>query len=112
MNGLRHYLTRRTSDVKKALFNKDGKLNRRTVSALALLLIVLIQQVGAIFGVKFTGDPARIMDLINTLLTIGGILGLVDGVTVDTETVKCINETANEALKLASQHQGKGGKHD
>lgn len=95
--------------MKKALFNKDGKLNRRTVSALALLLIVLIQQVGAIFGVKFTGDPARIMDLINTLLTIGGILGLVDSVTVDAETVKSISKAANEALKLASQHQSEEG---
>lgn len=95
--------------MKKALFNKDGKLNRRTVSALALLLTVLIQQVSAIFGVKFTGDPARIMDLINTLLTIGGILGLVDSVTVDTETVKSIDETANKALELASQHKGEEG---
>ncbi|WP_192944523.1 hypothetical protein [Ligilactobacillus agilis] len=91
--------------MKKALFNKDGKLNRRTVSALALLLIVLIQQVGAIFGVKFTGDPARIMDLINTILTIGGILGLVDSVTVSYDTVKSIDETANRALKLAYQHR-------
>lgn len=83
----------------------DGKLNRKTVTSLVLLLIVLVQQLCAIFNLRFTGDPSRIMDLVNTLLTIGGILGLVDGVTVDTETVKCINETANEALKLASQHQ-------
>ena len=74
-----------------------------------MLLIVLIQQVGAIFGVKFTGDPARIMDLVNTLLTIGGILGLVDSVTVDSETVKSIDETANRALKLASQQGKKEG---
>lgn len=95
--------------MKKALFDKDGKLNRKVVTSLVLLLIVLVQQLCAIFGIKFTGDPSRIMDLVNTLLTIGGILGLVDGVTVDTETVKCINETANEALKLASQHKGEEG---
>lgn len=94
--------------MKKALFTKDGKINRKTVTALVVLLIVLIQQVGAIFGVKFTGDPARIMDLINTLLTIGGILGLVDSVTVDSEMVKSIDETANRALKLASQHHKEG----
>ena len=98
--------------MKKALFDKDGKLNRKTVTSLVLLLIVLAQQLCAIFNLRFTGDPSRIMDLVNTLLTIGGILGLVDGVTVDTETVKCIDKTANEALKLASQHQEKGGKHD
>lgn len=98
--------------MKKMLVDKDGKLNRKVVTSLVLLLIVLVQQLCAIFGIKFTGDPSRIMDLVNTLLTIGGILGLVDGVTVDTETVKSIDKTANEALKLASQHQGKGGKHD
>ena len=98
--------------MKKMLVDKDGKLNRKVVTSLVLLLIVLAQQLCAIFNLKFTGDPSRIMDLVNTILTIGGILGLVDGVTVDTETVKYINETANEALKLASQHQGKGGKHD
>lgn len=92
--------------MKKALFDKEGKLNRKTVTSLVLLLIVLAQQLCAIFNLRFTGDPSRIMDLVNTLLTIGGILGLVDSVTVDTETVKCINETANKALKLASQHQG------
>ena len=92
--------------MKKALFDKEGKLNRKTVTSLVLLLIVLVQQLCAIFNLRFTGDPSRIMDLVNTLLTIGGILGLVESVTVDTETVKSIDQTANEALKLASQHQG------
>ncbi|GET09004.1 hypothetical protein SY111_16280 [Ligilactobacillus agilis] len=91
--------------MRKVFLDKDGKLNRKTITSLVLLLIVLVQQLCAIFNLKFTGDVGQIMDLVNTLLTIGGILGLVDGVTVDTETVKCINETANEALKLASQHQ-------
>ena len=98
--------------MKKVFLDKDGKLNRKVVTSLVLLLIVLVQQLCAIFNLKLTGDPSRIMDLVNTLLTIGGILGLVDGVTVDTETVKSIDKTANEALKLASQHQGKGGEHD
>ena len=95
--------------MRKVFLDKDGKLNRKTVTSLVLLLIVLVQQLCAIFNLRFTGDPSRIMDLVNTLLTIGGILGLVDGVTVDTETVKTIDKTANEALKLASQHQKKEG---
>ena len=94
--------------VFKAFLDKDGKLNRKTITSLVLLLIVLAQQLCAIFNLKFTGDVGQIMDLVNTLLTIGGILGLVDGVTVDTETVKSINKTANEALKLASQHHEEG----
>lgn len=92
--------------MRKVFLDKDGKLNRKTITSLVLLLIVLVQQLCAIFNLKFTGDPSRIMDLVNTLLTIGGILGLVDSVTVDTETVKSIGQAANEALKLASQHQG------
>lgn len=91
--------------MKKVFLDKNGKLNRKVVTSLVLLLIVLIQQLCAIFNLRFTGDVGQIMDLVNTILTIGGILGLVDGVTVDTETVKSIGLTANEALKLASQHQ-------
>jgi uncharacterized membrane protein len=91
--------------MRKAFLDKDGKLNRKTITSLVLLLIVLVQQLCAIFNLKFTGDVGQIMDLVNTLLTIGGILGLVDGVTVDTETVKSIDKTANKALELASQHQ-------
>lgn len=91
--------------MKKVFLDKDGKLNRKVVTSLVLLLIVLAQQLCAIFNLKFTGDPSRIMDLVNTILTIGGILGLVDGVTVDMETVKSIDETANKALELASQHK-------
>lgn len=98
--------------MRKVFLDKDGKLNRKTITSLVLLLIVLAQQLCAIFNLKFTGDPSRIMDLVNTILTIGGILGLVDGVTVDTETVKSIGLTANEALKLASQHKTNNDKED
>lgn len=91
--------------MRKVFLDKDGKLNRKTITSLVLLLIVLVQQLCAIFNLKFTGDVGQIMDLVNTLLTIGGILGLVDGVTVDTETVKSIDKIANKALELASQHQ-------
>lgn len=98
--------------MKKALFTEDGKINRKSVTALVVLLIVLLQQACAIFGIKLTGDPSKVMDLINTLLTIGGILGLVDSVTVSYDTVKSIDETANEALKLASQHKKKEVKNE
>lgn len=98
--------------MRKVFLDKEGKLNRKTVTSLVLLLIVLVQQLCAIFNLKFTGDVGQIMDLVNTLLTIGGILGLVDSVTVDTETVKSIDKTANEALKLASQHKTNNDKED
>lgn len=87
--------------MKKVLFDKDGKLNRKTVTSLVVLLLVLLQQLCAIFGLKFTGDVGQIMNLVNTVLTIGGILGLVDGTTVNFDTVNTIEETANKALKIA-----------
>lgn len=93
----------------KKVILKNGKISRKAVTALVFLMIVLVQQICAIFGIQLSGDPSKIMDLLNTILTIGGILGLVDSVTVDSETVKSIDETANRALKLASQHQKKEG---
>lgn len=95
--------------MKKALFDKDGKLNRKTITSLVLLLIVLAQQLCAIFGFKFTGDVDKIMNLVNTVLTIGGILGLVDGTTVDVDTVNTIEKTANKALEMAKDTDKKGG---
>lgn len=92
--------------MKKALFDKDGKLNRKVVTSLVLLLIVLAQQLCAIFGFKFTGDVGQIMNLVNTVLTIGGILGLVDGTTVDVDTIE---KTANKALEMAKDTDKKGG---
>ncbi|GET12371.1 hypothetical protein SN811_08710 [Ligilactobacillus agilis] len=64
--------------MKKMLVDKDGKLNRKALTSLAMLSIVLVQQVCAIFGLKFHGDATQIMNLVNTVLTIGGVLGLVD----------------------------------
>ena len=95
--------------MKKALFDKDGKLNRKTITSLVLLLIVLVQQLCAILRLKFTGDVGQIMNLVNTVLTIGGILGLVDGTTVDVDTVNTIEKTANKALEMAKDTDKKGG---
>lgn len=95
--------------MKKAIFDKDGKLNRKTITSLVLLLIVLAQQLCAIFGFKFTGDVGQIMNLVNTVLTIGGILGLVDGTTVDVDKVNTIEKTANKALEMAKDTDKKGG---
>lgn len=96
----------------KKVILKNGKISRKAVTSLVFLMIVLVQQICAIFGIQLSGDPSKIMDLLNTLLTIGGILGLVDSVTVDSETVKSIDETANRALKLASQHKKKEVKNE
>ena len=76
--------------IKKISFkNADGSLNGKLIGGLISLLIVLIQQVFAVFGIKFTGDWSAIAGIINTVLTILGMLGVITDVqTVTAPTVK------------------------
>ncbi|MGY5438478.1 phage holin [Lactiplantibacillus argentoratensis] len=85
--------------MKKISFkNSDGSLNGKLIAGIISLLIVLIQQVFAMFGVKFTGDWSAIVAVINTVLTILGMLGVVTDVqTVTAPTVKSDEESQVEA---------------
>ncbi|MDN7071562.1 holin [Lactiplantibacillus plantarum] len=85
--------------MKKISFkNADGSLNGKLIAGIISLLIVLIQQVFAMFGVKFTGDWSAIVAVINTVLTILGMLGVITDVqTVTAPTVKSDEESQIEA---------------
>ncbi|MCT3240032.1 phage holin family protein [Lactiplantibacillus plantarum] len=90
--------------MKKISFkNADGSLNGKLIAGIISLLIVLIQQIFAMFGIKFTGDWSAIVAVINTVLTILGMLGVITDVqTVSAPTVKSdeeiqIEATANQA---------------
>jgi phi LC3 family holin len=85
--------------MKKISFkNADGSLNGKLIAGIISLLIVLIQQVFAVFGVKFTGDWSAIAGIINTVLTILGMLGVITDVqTVTAPTVKSDEESQVEA---------------
>ncbi|MHC5566120.1 phage holin [Pediococcus acidilactici] len=95
--------------IKKISFkNADGSLNGKLIAGLISLLIVLIQQVLAMFGIKFTGDWSAIVAVINTVLTILGMLGVITDVqTVTTPTVKSDEESQVEATanKVADEMQ-------
>ncbi len=95
--------------IKKISFkNADGSLNGKLIAGIISLLIVLVQQVLAAFGVKFTGDWSSIVAIINTILTILGMLGVVTDVqTVTTPTVKSDEESQVEATanKVADEMQ-------
>lgn len=95
--------------IKKISFkNADGSLNGKLIAGLISLLIVLIQQVLAMFGIKFTGDWSAIVAVINTVLTILGMLGVITDVqTVTTPTVKSDEESQVEAAanKVADEMQ-------
>ncbi|MBM6585148.1 phage holin [Pediococcus acidilactici] len=85
--------------MKKISFkNADGSLNGKLIAGIISLLIVLIQQVLAAFGIKFTGDWSAIAGIINTVLTILGMLGVITDVqTVTAPTVKSDEESQIEA---------------
>ena len=95
--------------IKKISFkNADGSLNGKLIAGLISLLIVLIQQVLAMFGIKFTGDWSAIVAVINTVLTILGMLGVITDVQiVTTPTVKSDEESQVEeaANKVADEIQ-------
>ncbi|MBS0945520.1 phage holin [Lactiplantibacillus plantarum] len=85
--------------MKKISFkNADGSLNGKLIAGIISLLIVLIQQIFAVFGVKFTGDWSAIVAVINTALTILGMLGVITDVqTVTVPTVESDEESQVEA---------------
>ena len=95
--------------MKKISFkNADGSLNGKLIAGIISLLIVLVQQVLAAFGIKFTGDWSAIVAIVNTVLTILGMLGVVTDVqtvtapTVDSDEESQVEATAN---KVADEMQ-------
>ncbi|MFU0834073.1 MAG: Holin [Lactiplantibacillus plantarum] len=95
--------------MKKISFkNADGSLNGKLIAGIISLLIVLIQQIFAMFGIKFTGDWSAIVAVINTVLTILGMLGVITDVqTVTAPTVKSDEEVQVESVanKVADEAQ-------
>ncbi|WP_270262870.1 phage holin [Lactiplantibacillus plantarum] len=95
--------------MKKISFkNADGSLNGKLIAGIISLLIVLIQQIFAMFGIQFTGDWSAIPAVINTVLTILGMLGVITDVqTVTVPTVKSDEESQVEATanKVAGEAQ-------
>ncbi|MBP5817884.1 holin [Lactiplantibacillus plantarum] len=96
--------------MKKISFkNADGSLNGKLIAGIISLLIVLIQQIFAMFGIKFTGDWSAIVAVINTVLTILGMLGVITDVqtvaapTVDNNEKIQVEATTN---KVADEVQG------
>ncbi|BBM22884.1 phage holin [Lactiplantibacillus pentosus] len=95
--------------MKKISFkNADGSLNGKLIAGIISLLIVLIQQIFAMFGIKFTGDWSAIIAVINTVLAILGMLGVITDVqTVSAPTVDNKEESQVEAAanKVADEAQ-------
>lgn len=100
---------------KKKFFNADGTLNKTVVTSFITLLIVLIQQVLFAFGVSYGGWD-QVAAIINTVLTLLGIMGFVEGngeVTVnggDKREVSTQETTHQEVSAPQDQQAGTKGK--
>jgi len=82
---------------KISLKNADGSFNGKLIAGIISLLIVLIQQILAVFGIKFAGDWTSIVAVVNTVLTILGRLGVI----TDVQTVN-VSEDATGTLEQAT----------
>lgn len=64
--------------LKQKFINQDGTINKTTVASFITLLVVLVDQVLAAFGVA-PAHQGQVIGIINTILTILGLLGFVEG---------------------------------
>lgn len=63
--------------LKKKFINQDGTINKTATVSLITLLIVLINQILLVFGVTPVHED-QMVAVINTVLTIAGLLGFVE----------------------------------
>lgn len=86
--------------INNSLKNPDGSYSGKVIAGLVSLLIVLIQQAFVVFGIKFTGDWNVIIAVVNTVLTILGILGVVSGGGVVETPAKSQTESPAKVTQL------------
>lgn len=91
--------------IKKKFLNPDGTINKTVVASFITLLIVLIQQVMMALGFTY-GHWDQVAAIINTLLTILGLCGFVEGngevttSTVETGVDGAKATISNSSIKL------------
>lgn len=92
----------------KKFLNADGALNKTVVASFITLLIVLIQQIMIACGFSY-GHWDQVVGIINTILTILGLCGFVEGNgEVELPTTKL--ETKSDSLgQKTPENVQKGG---
>ncbi len=98
--------------IKKKFLNPDGTINKTVVASFITLLIVLIQQVMMASGFTY-GHWDQVAAIINTLLTILGLCGFVEGngevttSTVETGVDGVKTSISNGTIKLDANQSTK-----
>lgn len=64
--------------LKKKFLNVDGTINKTVVASFITLLIVLVQQIMVACGFNY-GHWDQVVAIVNTVLTILGLCGFVEG---------------------------------
>ena len=106
--------------LKSKFINQDGTINKTATVSLITLLIVLVNQILLIFGIAPTHED-QLIAVVNTVLTIAGLLGFVEPSTdhsgsvtptitktvstnlVSPSTIKSLTSLASQAEQLESQ---------
>lgn len=71
-------MTKIKNMLEKKFLNADGTINKTVVASFITLLIVLIQQIMVACGFSY-GHWDQVVAIINTVLTILGLCGFVEG---------------------------------
>lgn len=113
-------MTKIKAILKNKFINQDGTINKTSTVSLITLLIVLVNQILLIFGITPVHEDQSIA-IINTILTIAGLLGFVepsadhDGSVTPTvtktvstnlvspSTIKSLTSLASQVEQLESQ---------
>src|SRR5690625_274866 len=83
------------SVLKNKLLNADGTINKTTLVSFITLLIVLVNEVLSAFNITPTHED-QVVGIINTILTILGLLGFVEGGANDQSKVVASIDTKPE----------------
>lgn len=92
--------------IKKKLMNADGTLNKTVIASFITLIIVLIQQIMVACGFSY-GHWDQVAAIINTILTILGLCGFVEG-NGEVEVLTTNSSTTSDSLgqKTSKNVQG------
>lgn len=89
--------------LKSKFINQDGTINKTSTVALITLLIVLVNQILLIFGITPVHEDQAVA-VINTVLTIAGLLGFVEpSADHDSSVTPTVTKTVSTNLVSPSE---------
>lgn len=91
--------------IKKKFLNADGTINKTVVTSFITLLIVLVQQIMFACGFSY-GHWDQVVAIVNTVLTILGLCGFVEGNGEVETPYSTVKATASEITATIGKKGG------